>query len=343
IRWLTGLDGDTAGAPDPTMPDTAFTLEQQTLAIGQQVTFGAAHRASEHTVPWFAVDGATSAPGGGSGANDGFYVALMWSGACTGTFARTSAGLQVSAGLPAMTTTVQGSIDGPHLVFGAASGGMAAATSALRSYIFDGIRAGRPITPLVTYNTWFAYGTAIDEHAMRAEVAQVAALGAELFVVDAGWYANTGVADAYDFDAGLGSWEADPARFPNGLKPLRDYAHDLGMRFGLWVEPERVSLALVGAAGPDESWLATTGGTYGSDHAAQICRASAAARAWLLDHLTALIDDAQPDYVKWDNNMLINCDRSGHGHGSTDGNFAHISGLYDLLGALRARYPELLI
>src|SRR5262249_59389537 len=150
---------------------TAFTLEQHTLAIGQQLTFGAAHRASEQTVPWFAVDGPTSAPTAASRASDEFYVALMWSGAWTATFARTSAGLQVSAGLPAMTTTAQGSIDGPHVVFGAASGGMAAATSALRSYIFDGVRAGRPITPLVTYNTRFAYGTAIDEHAMRAEVA----------------------------------------------------------------------------------------------------------------------------------------------------------------------------
>src|SRR5262249_22966137 len=76
IHWLTGLDGDTAGAPDPSMPDTAFTLKQQTLAIGQQLTFGAAHRASEQTVPWFAVDGAGSASSSGSRASDEFYVAL---------------------------------------------------------------------------------------------------------------------------------------------------------------------------------------------------------------------------------------------------------------------------
>jgi alpha-galactosidase len=37
------------------------------------------------------------------------------------------------------------------------------------------------------------------------------------------------------------------------------------------------------------------------------------------------------------------CDRGGHGHGVADGNFAHVTGLYDVLGALRARYPELLI
>ena len=69
-----------------------------------------------------------------------------------------------------------------------------------------GVRLGRPIVPLVTYNTWFAYGTEIDEASMRAEMARAAALGVELFVIDAGWYPNTGVAGPYDFDAGLGGW-----------------------------------------------------------------------------------------------------------------------------------------
>ncbi|HKB12569.1 MAG TPA: glycoside hydrolase family 36 protein [Vicinamibacterales bacterium] len=343
VHWLTGLQGDSAGAPDPAAPDTAFTLQQESLPVGKLLTLGAAHRASEQVVPWFAIDGTSSASNAGPGTNDEFYAALMWSGAWTATLERTTTAIVVSIGLPAMTTTVQGAIDGPHVVFGVASGGIGGASAALRAYIVDGIRGGRPITPLVTYNTWFAYGIDIDEASMRAEMAHAAALGAELFVVDAGWYANDGASGPYDFDAGLGDWTADPARFPDGLGPLRDYAHDLGMRFGLWVEPERVSLALAGAPGVQESWLATADGSYGSDRAGQICLASAAARTWLFDRLTALIDEVRPDYVKWDNNLSINCDRSGHGHGATDGNFAHTSALYDLLAALRARYPDLLV
>ena len=119
---------------------------------------------------------------------------------------------------------------------------------------------GRPIASLVTYNTWFAYGTEIDETSMRTEMDHAAALGVELFVIDAGWYPGTGAAGPFDFDAGLGGWTADPARFPNGLGPLREYAHSLGMQFGLWVEPERVNLSLVGAPGVEEAWLATEGG-----------------------------------------------------------------------------------
>ena len=56
--------------------------------------------------------------------------------------------------------------------------------------MLSGIRQDRALAPLVTYNTWFAYGTNVDEASMRVEIGQAAALGAELFVVDAGWYAS---------------------------------------------------------------------------------------------------------------------------------------------------------
>ena len=54
--------------------------------------------------------------------------------------------------------------------------------------------------------------------------------------------------------------------------------------------------------------------------------------------LTALIDAVRPDYLKWDNNFWIDCDRFGHGHGASDGNTAHVRGLSDVLAAIRPRY-----
>ncbi|HZT76569.1 MAG TPA: glycoside hydrolase family 36 protein [Vicinamibacterales bacterium] len=329
IHWVSGLQGDNADVD----ANTAFTRGQQTLDVGAALTLGAQGRASEQTVPWFAVDGP----------KDEFYAALMWSGAWSLTIVRQPAGLRVTYGLPPMTTAVSGSIDGAHVVFGVAPGGLAQASAALRSYVLAGIRGGRALRPLVTYNTWFAYGTEIDEPTLEAEMDRVAALGVELFVVDAGWYEGAGASGPFDFDSGLGSWTPDAARFPNGLRPLRDYAHTLGMQFGIWVEPERVNLSLVGAPGIEEAWLATSGGEYGSDHAAQLCLTVPAARQYILDRLTTLIDAVQPDYLKWDNNMWVNCDRDGHGHGATDGNFAHVTALYQILATLRDQYPNLLI
>jgi alpha-galactosidase len=329
LHWLTGLQGDNADVEN----DSAFTLQQQTLAAGQQLTIGAAGRSSEQTVPWIAIDGV----------KDEFYAALMWSGAWTLTANRTGSNISLAVGLAPMTTRVAGPIDGPHVVFGVAAGGLSQATAALRSYVLNGIRGGRPLSPQVTYNTWFAYGTEIDEPSMMAEMDLAATIGTELFVIDAGWYEGAGAAGPFDFDAGLGTWTPDPVRFPNGLAPLRDHAHGLGLQFGLWVEPERVNLSTVGAPGIDEQWLATSGGSYGSDHAALICLANAAARQWILNWLSAVIDQVQPDYLKWDNNMWLNCDRSGHEHSATDGNFAQVNGLYSILSTLRTQYPDLLI
>jgi alpha-galactosidase len=329
IHWVTGLQGDNADVDAA----SAFTRRDQALDVGGSLQLGAQGRASEQTVPWFAVDGT----------KDEFYSALMWSGAWSLTLTRQTTGMRLAFGLPSMTTNVSGTVDGAHVVFGATPGGLAQATAALRSYVLGGIRQGRALQPLVTYNTWFAYGTEIDDATLRAEMDRVSALGVELFVVDAGWYEGAGASGAFDFDSGLGSWTADPARFPNGLRPLRDYAHSLGMQFGIWVEPERVNLSLVGAPGIEEAWLATSGGNYGSDHAAQLCLSVAGARQYILDRLTTLIDEVQPDYLKWDNNMWVNCDRDGHGHGSTDGNFAHVTALYQVLSTLRDKYPSLLI
>jgi alpha-galactosidase len=330
LHWLNGLQGDDASI----RRDTAFTLQQRELSVGEHVSLGAAARSSEQTVPWFAIDGGS----------DEFFAGLLWSGAWSLTAARSNAGLDLTLGLAAMSTTISSAVDGPHAFFGIARGGLSGATAALRSFVIDGVRGGRPFDPLVTYNTWFAYGVDIDADTMRQEIDGAALLGAELFVVDAGWYVGAGRGGADDFSSGLGTWQIDPARFPDGLRPLSDYAHDRGLEFGLWVEPERVALSTVNQRGlAQESWLAKNGGKYGSADAAQICFGGAAARQWVLDQMVALIDEVQPDYIKWDNNFSINCDRSGHSHGAADGNFAHVNGLYQVLEELRSRYPDLQI
>jgi alpha-galactosidase len=54
--------------------------------------------------------------------------------------------------------------------------------------------------------------------------------------MDDGWFG------ARNHDrAGLGDWTVNPQKFPNGLKPLIDEVQKLGMKFGLWVEPEMVN------------------------------------------------------------------------------------------------------
>ena len=335
VNWVTGLQ---AGAEQ----GGRFTRQRQALAAGGQFELASAVRSSETAVPavWF------------SGAPGSFFGGVNWSGAwrlqASGPAANGLVTIQFTLGDTATTVWRDQPLEGPHGFFGVARGDQSDVTLALQSYFRNGIRHGRPIEAPVTYNTWFAYGTRIDDEAIRDEMAHAARAGVELFMIDAGWYA--GPDGVWDYSTGLGNWTPDPERFPEGLGPLSDYAHELGLRVGVWVEPERVDLATVfDLKLAKERFLATSGGRYhpesdnGEAASAQICLGDAEAREWLLGQLVQLIDAARPDYLKWDNNYWLNCDRADHGHGANDGNFAHVKGLYAVLAALRERYPALSI
>jgi alpha-galactosidase len=332
VRWLGGLRGDSAAGG---VVEDAFVVADRDLDAGERIELGSDGRSSETFVPLlFVNDG-----------RDEFFGGLMWSGAWRAALQRAGDKLQVSVYFPGTVTSVTPAkvLEVPHTFFGVTRSGNDE-SGALHDFIINGIRQGRPFQPLVTYNTWFPYGTQVNEDQMVAELDRASALGVDLVVLDAGWYVGAGENSDYDFESGLGTWAEDTFRFPSGIASLSDYAHGLGLKFGIWVEPERVALAWVDKAGlAREPWLATRDGDYGAGQNAQICLAGAAGRQWVLDQLTALIDRVRPDYLKWDNNFWINCNRSGHGHGSADGNLAHVQALYEILDTLRRRYPDLLI
>jgi alpha-galactosidase len=330
IRWVTGLKGRDNEGP--------FTLTWTDLADGDRFDIGSTGRATETALPWFLLESPS----------EDFFAGILWPGSWQLGVQRSGDEMRAVLGLPAVEITATGRVETPHAYFGVTGGSVRQASEATRGFVTAALRGDRPYRPLVTLNTWFAYTTAINEEAMLAEIHSAAALGVELFVLDAGWY--RGGTDATDFTSGLGLWEVDARRFPSGLGALSARAHELGIKFGIWVEPERVDLGTVGKAGlAKERWLATVDGRYdpataqSKARSAQVCLADAEARAWVLGKLVALIDQVHPDYLKWDNNFWINCNRSGHGHGADDGNFAHVLGLRDVLSQLRARFPDLVI
>ena len=340
LRTITGLRGDNAGNGGGTADQ--FTIQRTEVGEGTRLDFGSSGRSSEENLPWFVVERGDSR----------FFGGLMWSGSWTLSVEGAGSLLRATMGLGTTATSAAPGrpVETPHGFFGLTGPGAAELPRALSAFVGrEGVRAGRPLDPLVTFNTWFAYSTRVDQDSMNEAIDAAARVGADLFVLDAGWYRGAGRNGDDDFTSGLGSYTADPARFPSGLRSLAERAEALGLRFGLWVEPERVAAENIGRNGIDERWLATRDGRYvpgvsqSRAPAAQICLADASARQWVLDRLTALIDEVHPTYLKWDNNFWINCNRSGHGHGASDGNFAHVSGLYEILATLRQRYPDLLI
>ncbi|MBR7104738.1 MAG: alpha-galactosidase, partial [Lentisphaeria bacterium] len=75
-------------------------------------------------------------------------------------------------------------------------------------------------------NTWGSLETNVNEENVLATARVAARAGCELFVIDDGW------------QTALGDWYPDKEKFPRGLKPVIDGVAELGMQFGLWIEPE---------------------------------------------------------------------------------------------------------
>lgn len=100
------------------------------------------------------------------------------------------------------------------------------------------LREPQRLRPIVV-NNWEATEMAFDEARLVDLIDRAGALGAEVFLLDDGWFGTTYPRD--DDTQGLGDWDPDPAKLPNGFDPLVHAAQSADIRFGTWVEPEMVN------------------------------------------------------------------------------------------------------
>ena len=178
----------------------------------------------------------------------------------------------------------------------------------------------------VHLNSWEACYFAHDETRIGELAASAAAVGAERFVLDDGWFSGRG-----DDTAGLGDWTPDKAKYPHGLAPIADKVRSLGMEFGLWVEPEMVNPdSDLYRAHPD--WALALKGRDAPTARNQLVldMRRADVRGYLFERLDSLLKSAPISYLKWDHNR-------DH---SPSGGAAQVRGSYELLARLRAAHPE---
>ena len=186
----------------------------------------------------------------------------------------------------------------------------------------------------VLYNSWEAtyFGLSLENQTALARVA--ASIGVELFVVDDGWFG----ARRHD-RAGLGDWTVSPDVFPDGLRPLADEIRRLGMKFGLWVEPEMVNPdSDLYRAHPD--WVLHFPGRPRSESRQQLILDFGRPEvvAYILAALDALVRENGVDFFKWDMN------RYASEPGSVAGKAIwrrHVEGFYHIIDELRRAHPTL--
>ena len=195
--------------------------------------------------------------------------------------------------------------------------------------------AARPIL----INSWEACyfdftGDKLVELAKKA-----AELGLDMLVMDDGWFGARN-----DDHRGLGDWQPNMAKLGGTVADLARRVNEVGLGFGIWVEPEMVNEdSDLFRAHPD--WALTVPGkepVLGRDQLV-LDLSRPEVRDNLFEQLCAVLDQGGIDYVKWDYNRSIVDVYSRTASDQGKVLYDYMLGLYDLLERVRTRYPDLLI
>lgn len=191
----------------------------------------------------------------------------------------------------------------------------------------------------IVVNNWEATYFNFSEHALLKLARKAADLGAELFVLDDGWFGSR-----EDDTTSLGDWTVNTKKLPDGLASLSKKIHGMGLLFGLWCEPEMVSRkSQLYREHPE--WLVSVPGRNPSpgrnQYLLDLTREDV--RDYLFESLSNIWKLANVDYVKWDmNRMFSDMYSNSEKFQQEEFNHRYMLGLYSLLQRFVEAFPQLL-
>ena len=254
----------------------------------------------------------------------------------------------------------------PSIFIGTFQGDADSAANSLRRWVRAVLNRQEtvqlPTYPLVVNNSWGS-GMQIDESQTRRMIRDSAELGFEMFHLDAGWF------------RGVGDWYPDPRKFPHGLAPVADYAHQFGLKFGLWMDWAQASLdnhpgSLYINDSKVRNWLIADPSPkwkQGDEFKGiTIDLGVPAAHAWAAATVQRVVRDYHVDMLEHDGYVVAQgCSRSDHPHAppdpahtriyedsgflwadssnATDVSYHATRAYYDIQSRLRKEYPALLL
>ena len=317
-------------------------LYESLLSPGLKLIQNKAFR-SNHDEPWFMVRAKTASKDNGPA----WFGSLHYSGNWQLAFDQSFQGpLQILGGINFWDTKWElkpgTSLETPKLTIGFVENGAEEASQNLAAYIRNQVLPAKHRYDLrpVIYNSWEATYYNVNEQQQIELAKKAKEIGAELFVMDDGWF--KGRTDGKS-QSGLGNWEVDKNKFPNGLGPLINEVHNLGMKFGLWIEPENVNPnSNVAIAHPD--WIFQFPNRKGNPFRKILNLANEDAYQYLLNTFTKLLMENNIDFIKWDqNNSLSEPGWSDAPEGmEREARITHINNVYKLVAELRKRFPKVL-
>ena len=193
----------------------------------------------------------------------------------------------------------------------------------------------------VLVNSWEACYFDFNAEKLLKLARNAAALGMEMLVLDDGWFGKRN-----DDTNSLGDWTCNEEKLGCSLKELSEKIHAEGLKFGLWFEPEMVSLdSDLYRAHPD--WALTDPGRdpMVARHQLVLDMGRKEVQDYLFDSISAILKGAQIEYVKWDFNRSVANVYSRVLPADRQGETAHrfMLGTYRLLERLTEAFPDVMI
>ena len=192
----------------------------------------------------------------------------------------------------------------------------------------------------VLINNWEATYFDFNEEKILKIAEQAASLGVDMLVLDDGWFGKRD-----DDCSGLGDWFVSEEKLNGGLGKLAEKIKSLGMKFGLWFEPEMVSEdSDLYRSHPDWAIKIPSRNPVRSRYQLVLDMINPEVRDYLFGAISDILKNADISYIKWDMNRSI-CDwytpcLSAENQGEMP--HRYVLGLYELLERLTTAFPDVL-
>lgn len=192
----------------------------------------------------------------------------------------------------------------------------------------------------VLINNWEATYFGFDTEKILHIAEEAARLGVDMLVLDDGWFGKRD-----DDCSGLGDWFVNETKLSGGLHDLVEKIKGMGMRFGIWFEPEMISEdSDLYRKHPDWAIRIPDRAPMRSRYQLVLDMANPEVQEYLFRVMSDVLHSADISYVKWDMNRSISDWYTRTLPADRQGEMPHryVLGLYALLERLTAAFPDVL-